>query len=75
MVFYFVLVFFILNSVQLVISQRGEFASFGEAVGDTVISKNTQNFLQQQQPRKFYWKLEKSFKAFGEDQNSITVGK
>ena len=73
MVSNFVLVFCILHSVQLVSSQRGEFASFGEDFGDTVISKNTPNFLGSGQPRRIVWKLNKSFKAFGENQSLITV--
>ena len=73
MAFYFALVFFILHSVQLVMSQKGEFASFGEAVGDTVISKETETFRQQTQPRRIFWNLTKSFKAFDRDQDSITV--
>ena len=73
MAFYFALAFFILHSVQLVMSQKGEFASFGEYVGDTVVSKNTKYFCEQQQPRRIFWQLSKPFKAFGEDQNSITV--
>ena len=73
MTFYFALVFFILYSAQLVMSQKGEFASFGDSVGDTVISKNTKSFYHQSQPRRINWKLKKSFKAFGKDQNSITV--
>ena len=72
MAFYFALVFFILHSVQLVMS-KGEFASFGEYVGDNVVSKNTKSFCEQQQPRRIFWQLSKPFKAFGEDQSSITV--
>ena len=73
MVFSFALVFCILHSVQLVSSQKGEFASFGEASGDIVISKNTPNFLGSGRPRRIVWELSKSFKAFGKNQTSITV--
>ena len=38
MVFYFTLVFFNLHGVGFVMSPRGEFALFGNAVGDNVIS-------------------------------------
>ena len=73
MVFNFALVFCTLHSVQLVSSQKGKFASFGEAAGDTVISKNTPNFWQSGQPRRIVWELNKSFNAFGESHSSITV--
>lgn len=65
------LFFFISHNVQLVISQTGTFASFGEKVGDTVISNDTPNFSGSQ--RSISWNLTKPFKAFGDDQMLIKV--
>ena len=71
MVIHVALVLFILRSGQLVMSQRGTFASFGEKVGDTVISNDTPDFSGT--PRSITWKFTKPFKAFGYDQMSIKV--
>lgn len=63
-----------LTLLQEVVSQRGEFASFGHDV-DSVFSKMTKTNVRDEPGghRSILWTLPKSFTAFGHDRTQIRV--
>ena len=64
-----------LTLLQEVVSQRGEFASFGDDVNDSVFSKMTTTNVRGEPGgyRSILWTLPKNFTAFGQNRTQIRV--
>ena len=75
MILQFATAFCSLTLFQDVVSQRGEFASFGDDVNDLVFSKITTENVRDEPGgyRSILWTLPKSFPAFGQNRTQIRV--
>ena len=64
-----------LTLFQDVVSQRGEFASFGDDVNDSVFSKMTTANVRDESGgyRSILWTLPRGFPAFGQSRTQIRV--